>query len=67
LRVVVLTSSTDMHEVNLAYHIGASSFMVKPADFENVIQMFRVLTQYWLRMSEAPTTCREPKGSNRRG
>jgi CheY-like chemotaxis protein len=66
LRVVVLTCSTEMQDVNLAYRIGASSFMVKPADFDNVIQMSRNLTKYWLHMSEAPTTCRLPKGVGRK-
>src|SRR5215471_9754217 len=34
LRVVVLTSSEQMRDVNLAYQLGANSFLVKPADFE---------------------------------
>src|SRR5438105_2858307 len=30
LRVVVLTSSEDVRDVNLAYQLGANSFLVKP-------------------------------------
>src|SRR4051812_48247883 len=30
LKIVVLTTSADIHEVKLAYDLGANSFMVKP-------------------------------------
>src|ERR1041385_2090882 len=33
LRVVVLTSSENIRDVNLAYSLGANSFLVKPMDF----------------------------------
>src|SRR4030081_1713917 len=38
LRVVVLTSSEDLHEVNHAYELGANSFLVKPLEFENFVE-----------------------------
>src|SRR3954468_6378149 len=34
LRVVVLSGSDAMTDVNRAYHLGANSFLVKPVDFE---------------------------------
>jgi CheY-like chemotaxis protein len=34
LRVVVLTGSDSLHDVNAAYQAGANSFMIKPVDFE---------------------------------
>src|SRR5262245_59108944 len=39
LRVVVLTSSEDLHDVNRAYKLGANSFMVKPLEFHDVVHM----------------------------
>jgi CheY-like chemotaxis protein len=36
LRVVALTSSSEIWDMDPAYHIGANSFLVKPPDFENV-------------------------------
>jgi CheY-like chemotaxis protein len=35
LRVVVLTSSSDIGDVKRAYRLGANSFLVKPLEFEN--------------------------------
>ena len=61
LRVVVLTSSEDLRDVNLAYKLGANSFMVKPVDFEDVVHMSQFLTKYWLKMSKTPESYRAPR------
>ena|SRR5882762_1138308 len=58
LRVIVLTSSSDMGDVNRAYHLGANSFLVKPTDFENFVAMTRFLHDHWLQTSKAPETSR---------
>jgi CheY-like chemotaxis protein len=65
LRVVVLTSSDDMKDVNAAYRLGANSFMVKPMDFEDVVQMSKFLTSYWLKQSKAPETYRSGEAKRR--
>jgi len=61
MRVVVLTSSDQLHDVNQAYQLGANSFMVKPADFDNFIELGKSLQNYWLRHSEAPQISRSAK------
>jgi len=62
LRIVVLTSSDSIRDVNEAYSLGANSFMVKPMDFEDVIHMSKFLTSYWLQMSKSPQSSRPEKG-----
>ena len=62
LRVVVLTSSDQIRDVNVAYHLGANSFMVKPTDFQNVVELSKVLRDYWLQMSKGPELRREETG-----
>lgn len=47
LRVVVLTSSDDIREVNLAFQLGANSFLVKPLDFWYATQLGRSLWPCW--------------------
>src|SRR6476620_8240949 len=54
LRVIMLTSSEDIFDVNKAYDIGANSFLVKPLEFENLTAMMRTLNAFWLRQSKAP-------------
>jgi CheY-like chemotaxis protein len=61
LRVLVLTSSENMRDVNLAYRLGANSFLVKPMDFKDVVQMSRFLSDYWIGLSKTPETFRQDR------
>ena len=54
LRVVVLTSSSEIRDVNLAYQLGANSFLVKPVDFEDFLRVTQALQGYWLWTDKAP-------------
>ena len=54
LRVIVLTSSTELHDLNEAYRLGASSFLVKPQDFNDFITLFKSLHSYWLLTDRSP-------------
>src|SRR6184192_4082342 len=65
IRIVVLTSSDAIPDVNRAYALGANSFMVKPLDFQNVVEMSRILKTYWLQMNKAPETSRSAQVSAR--
>lgn len=58
MRVVVLTSSDLMRDVNLAYQLGANSFLVKPVDFERFVEISQALNGYWMWMSRTPDTYR---------
>jgi len=58
LRIVVLTSSDQINDVTLAYHLGANSFLVKPLSFVDFVQTGKTLKGYWLWMSKAPETAR---------
>ena len=51
LRTVVLTSSESMRDVDIAYKLGATSFLVKPMDFLDTVEMVRTMTRYWLGMN----------------
>ena len=48
LPVLVLTSSDSLRDVNLAYRLGANSFLVKPFEFENGQQLGNAIREYWL-------------------
>jgi CheY-like chemotaxis protein len=43
LCVVMLTSSDEIRDVNQAYQLGATSFLVKPLDFWNAAELSRSL------------------------
>ncbi len=60
LRVVVLTSSDELRDINLAYQLGANSFLVKPADFERFVEISQALNGYWIWLDHAPEISRPP-------
>jgi CheY-like chemotaxis protein len=61
MRVIVLTSCEDIRDVNLAYKLGANSFLVKPLDFEHFVETSKVLRNYWLWLDKGPETFRTPR------
>lgn len=63
LPVLVLTSSEDLRDVNRAYQLGANSFLVKPLDFQDVIQLSRLIQDFWLKASKSPETSRPPRNA----
>jgi len=52
LPVVVLTSSKEPTDVNLAYDHGANSYLVKPLGSEALLNLVRSLQGYWLALNE---------------
>jgi CheY-like chemotaxis protein len=64
MRVVVLTSSDLMRDVNLAYQLGANSFLVKPVDFERFVEISQALNGFWMWTSKAPDTYRAAERDN---
>ena len=46
---------------NEADAIGANSFLVKPADFDNYTELARVLSQYWTHLVMKPEPQRPPR------
>jgi CheY-like chemotaxis protein len=57
--LVVLTSSEQLRDVNLAYQLGANSFLVKPVDFTNAFEMSKLIKQYWFQHDRFPEIERE--------
>src|SRR5687768_8183030 len=54
LRVLVLTVSSDIRDVNMAYQLGANSFIVKSLDIQNFLELVLQIKNCWLAMSRAP-------------
>jgi len=52
--VVMLTSSRESEDINRAYDLGANSYLVKPVEFEGLMEMVKQLGVYWTIMNEPP-------------
>lgn len=53
--VIVLTSSKHEADINWTYEHGANSYLVKPVDFDALVEMVRTIQLYWLKINERPT------------
>lgn len=58
--VVVLTSSRERSDVDRAFELGASGYLVKPVDADGLLGMIRKLADYWMGMSELPSAISRP-------
>jgi len=52
--VIMLTASDDPKEVAASYSFGANAFVTKPAHFQELKNVMRILTQYWLEVVTLP-------------
>lgn len=51
LPVVVLTSSREYADVNRIYDLGANAYIVKPTDFEQLVNVLKTLNLHWISYS----------------
>jgi CheY-like chemotaxis protein len=51
---VLLTSSSARDDVNRAYDLHASSYLVKPSQFEDLISLLQSIRVYWLELNQQP-------------
>jgi len=52
--VVVLTTSKSEADVFMAYHKGASSYVVKPVSYDAIKESLRALKHYWTTVARVP-------------
>lgn len=52
--IVVLTTSTDERDIRDCYEKGANTYITKPIDVRQFIQVMRCVTEYWLDVAVLP-------------
>ncbi len=48
--VVIMTGTLNKAEIKRCYDLGANSFLVKPASFDELTALLKSVVQYWLDM-----------------
>ncbi len=56
--VVVMTSSREESDLVESYDLGASSYIVKPIDFDQFTEVVRQLGFYWLLLNRTVTAAK---------
>jgi CheY-like chemotaxis protein len=54
LIVIMLTSSNHPMDIRRAYELGANSYIVKPASYEQLLEFARLFKAYWLSFNRSP-------------
>jgi len=54
LPVIILTSSTENKDINRAYDIGVNSYLIKPVEFNDLLELVKNLNLYWLLLNTKP-------------
>jgi CheY-like chemotaxis protein len=55
LLVVVLTSSNLQADVDKAYELGANSYLVKPVEFDDMVNLIQRFEAYWTEINRTPS------------
>lgn len=54
LVIVVMTSSQEDSDLNACYDLGVNSYIVKPLDFQQFIDVARQVGFYWMLFNKPP-------------
>jgi CheY-like chemotaxis protein len=54
LPTIMLTSSSEMSDVNQAYDLGVNSYLSKPTAFEDLIRLVQTIDDYWVKWNQRP-------------
>lgn len=54
LVVVVMTSSAESRDLQACYDLGVNSYIVKPLDFQQFVEMAQQVGFYWMMLNNVP-------------
>ena len=52
--VIVLTTSKADADISKIYELGANSFISKPVTFDSLVNVMKILGNYWFKIVELP-------------
>lgn len=53
--IVIFTTSKAEEDIYRSYKMGVNSFITKPVTFDKLIEVIRVVGEYWLEIVELPS------------
>lgn len=52
--VIILTTSAEDRDIQIAYELGANSYIIKPVDFEKFLEVAAQIDLYWNMINLPP-------------
>jgi two-component system response regulator len=52
--VVILTTSKQEEDMIKGYDLGAASYITKPVNFEDLVELMKAIGKYWVEFVELP-------------
>jgi CheY-like chemotaxis protein len=52
--IVILSTSAAEGDIQLSYDLGANSYVTKPATFESLMELVKILNHYWFEVVKVP-------------
>lgn len=52
--VVILTTSKAEEDIVLSYNLGAASYIRKPVDFNDLVDLMKAMGRYWIEIVDLP-------------
>lgn len=52
--VVILTSSNQEKDLINGYNLGVNSYLIKPVDFKDFMDLLQQIDNYWLTLNKTP-------------
>ena len=52
--IVILSTSAAEGDIQLSYDLGANSYVTKPATFESLMELVKIINHYWFEVVKVP-------------
>jgi CheY-like chemotaxis protein len=52
--LIILTSSSNSSDIKSAYEFGANSYLIKPVEYEQFIELVTIIDKYWIKNNKNP-------------
>lgn len=52
--VIILTSSKEESDLIMSYNLGVNSYIRKPVDFTEFVNLIKQIGNYWILLNESP-------------
>lgn len=52
--IIMLTSSKEEPDIEMAYSLGANSYIVKPVEFDKFVESLKNIGFYWMLINQPP-------------